>query len=193
MDTTHKVIIITGPSGGGKTTLAKYVLENYNKIRRSVSATTRQPRPGEVFGKDYYFFTREDFEAKLATNQFLEWEQVYEEIFYGSLISEVEELQHNGFTVLFVLDVMGAIRVKDYYGDNALSIFIKPPSAEILEARLRSRGTDSDVAIHKRMTKAAWEMQYEPEFDAILINDEINNSYRALKFLIEGFLLLHDD
>jgi len=193
MDTTHKVIIITGPSGGGKTTLAKYVLENYNKIRRSVSATTRQPRPGEVFGKDYYFFTREDFEAKLATNQFLEWEQVYEEIFYGSLISEVEELQHNGFTVLFVLDVMGAIRVKDYYGDNALSIFIKPPSAEILEARLRSRGTESDVAIHKRMTKAAWEMQYEPEFDAILINDEINNSYRALKFLIEGFLLLHDD
>lgn len=193
MDTTHKVIIITGPSGGGKTTLAKYVLENYNKIRRSVSATTRQPRPGEVFGKDYYFFTREDFEAKLATNQFLEWEQVYEEIFYGSLISEVDELQHNGFTVLFVLDVMGAIRVKDYYGDNALSIFIKPPSAEILEARLRSRGTESDVAIHKRMTKAAWEMQYEPEFDAILINDEINNSYRALKFLIEGFLLLHDD
>jgi len=193
MDTTHKVIIITGPSGGGKTTLAKYVLENYNKIRRSVSATTRQPRPGEVFGKDYYFFTREDFEAKLATNQFLEWEQVYEEIFYGSLISEVEELQHNGFTVLFVLDVMGAIRVKDYYGDNALSIFIKPPSSEILEARLRSRGTESDVAIHKRMTKAAWEMQYEPEFDAILINDEINNSYRALKFLIEGFLLLHDD
>lgn len=193
MDKNHKVIIITGPSGGGKTTLARYILENYTRIKRSVSATTRPPREGEVEGKDYYFFGNEEFERRLSNDEFLEWEQVYEDIFYGSLISEVEKIQGEGFTVLFVLDVMGAIRVKDYYGQQALSIFIKPPSPEILEARLRSRGTESDVAIHKRMTKASWEMQYEPEFDAILINDEINNSYRALKFMIEGFLILKDE
>ncbi len=188
-----KVIIITGPSGGGKTTLAKYVLEKFPTIRRSVSATTRPPREGEIEGKDYYYLSNADFESKLADKKFLEWEQVYEDIFYGSLISEVERLQTSGYTVLFVLDVMGAIRVKDYYGIHALSIFIKPPSQEILEVRLRSRGTDSDAAIHKRMAKATWEMQYEPKFDAILINDEINNSYRALKFMIEGFLMMRDE
>jgi guanylate kinase len=193
MDKNHKVIIITGPSGGGKTTLAKYILENYKNIKRSVSATTRLHRNGEVEGKDYYFFSKEDFERRLSNEEFLEWEQVYEDIFYGSLISEVEKLQKEGFIVLFVLDVMGAIRVKDYYGQQALSIFIKPPSPEILEARLRSRGTETDSSIYKRMSKASWEMQYEPEFDAILINDEINNSYRALKFLIEGFLMVKDE
>jgi guanylate kinase len=191
MNTDNKVIIITGPSGGGKTTLAAQIMQDFTYIKRSVSATTRPPRSGEKEDIDYYFLSKDIFEKKLNEGKFLEWEQVYDGLYYGTLLSEVHKLQENNYIVLFVLDVNGAKRVKDYFGENALSVFVKPPSLEVLQERLLKRGTETEATMQKRMLRAKKEMLYEPEFDAILINDELNLSYRALKFMIEGFIQEH--
>ena len=166
-----KLIIFSAPSGSGKTTLVRYLLAQGLDLAFSVSCTSRAPRGTEQDGVDYYFITPEQFRQRIANNEFLEYEEVYTDKFYGTLKSEVERLSAEGHTVVFDVDVKGGVNIKRYYGDRALSLFIQPPSIEELSRRLHSRGTDSEEVIRQRLEKAAYELTFAPEFDHIIVND----------------------
>ena len=184
----NKLFIISAPSGAGKTTLVRRILENYPQFAFSVSATTRKPRANEKDGIDYYFISAEEFISKRDQDYFLEWEEVYEGMFYGTPRSEVDRIFSEGKVPLFDLDVVGGANLKQQFGDKAVSFFIRTPNLEILRERLISRGTDSPEAIDKRCEKAEWEMTFEDKFDYVIVNDELESATKALFSIIDQYL-----
>lgn len=184
-----KAIILTGPSGGGKTTLAHFVLNTFPYIMRSVSVTTRNPRKGEKEGLDYYFFTPEEFEEHIKNDSFVEWEQVYEGLYYGTLKKEVERVWSLDKQVLFVVDVIGAQNLKEFFGENGLFVYVRAPSMEILRERLESRGTEDSVAIEKRLKRALGELTYEQFADVVIVNDDLEASKAQIEQIITDFVV----
>jgi guanylate kinase len=184
-----KLIIFSAPSGSGKTTIVKHLLATNPNLGFSISACTRDKRGrNEVNGKDYYFLTPEEFKQKIDNNEFVEWEQVYVGAFYGTLKSEIERVWSQRKHVLFDVDVKGGLSLKKYYGDRALAIFVKVPSLEMLEQRLRARGTDSDDSISKRLFKVKFEMSFENQFDVTLVNEDLETTLLKAQQLVDGFL-----
>lgn len=183
-----KLIIFSAPSGSGKTTLVKHLLVQDLGLEFSVSATSRQPRPGEIHGKDYYFLSEEEFREKIHNNEFLEWEEVYSGIFYGTLKSEVERIRNRGKHVIFDVDVEGGINIKKYYGNDALAVFVKPPSVDELRNRLENRSTETEEKIKMRVAKAEQELTYEARFDAVVVNDHVEEAKEKAKKLVSDFI-----
>lgn len=186
--TKGKIIIITAPSGSGKTTLVKRLLERYPKLSFSISACTRQPRANEVNGKDYYFFTEDEFKNLIAEDAFVEWEMVYAGKYYGTLKTEVERIWKNGQAPLVDIDVQGAIAVQKKYPDQSLSLFIQAPSIQELKRRLKHRGTETPETLNERVKKAELELSYAPQFDSIIINDNLEEATQQLINIIDDFL-----
>ena len=182
-----KLIIFSAPSGSGKTTIVRHLLSRYPQLAFSISATSREPRRNEQDGVDYYFLTVDDFRKKIEEDKFLEWEEVYTGQYYGTLRSEVERLRKVGKHVVFDIDVIGGLRLKQEFSSDALSIFIQPPSLEIMEKRLRERGTDSEEQLLKRLGKAREELSYAGQFDHVLINDRLEDSFKKAEELIRIF------
>lgn len=172
-----QLLVFTAPSGAGKTTIVKYLLDRYSEFAFSVSATTRPRRVSEVEGQDYYFIDTQEFILKADQGDFAEWEEVYAGQYYGTLKSEVKRLTNLGKCVLFDIDVKGALKLKSLYGDKCHTVFVKPPSIEILILRLKNRNTESASALKKRVDKAALELTYADEFDQVLINDDLEDSF----------------
>ena len=183
-----KAILFSAPSGCGKTTIIKELMQWFDCFGFSISATSRAPREGEVDGKDYYYLSHEDFMRRVAAGDFLEWEEVYEGTCYGTLKSEVERLWNEGKVAVFDVDVNGGRNIKGYFGDEALSIFVMPPSMEVLEQRLRSRGTDSEESIRKRLARSAKELEKAPQFDVTIVNDDLARAVEETRRVIEDFL-----
>lgn len=183
-----KAIIFCAPSGSGKTTLVKHLLASNTNLGFSISACTRDKRGrNEVHGKDYYFLSIEEFQQKIKELAFVEWEEVYPGGYYGTLKSEVERLWNEGKNVIFDVDVKGGLKLKEYFGDAALAIFVKVPSMEELESRLRSRGTESEESISKRLYKVKFEMTFQDRFDVVLLNDNLEESQEKARYLYENF------
>ena len=183
-----KVIIFSAPSGAGKTTIVRHLLSKDHNYAFSVSATSRKPRGCEIEGVDYYFLTVEQFKAKIDQDEFLEWQEVYPDSFYGSLKSEVEKILGHGKNILFDVDVVGGSNIKKYYGDRALAFFIMPPSISELEKRLVNRSTDNKEVIQKRIEKAERELAYAPLFDVIIINDSLERALQEAEERVKAFL-----
>jgi guanylate kinase len=184
-----RAIIFSAPSGAGKTTVVRHLMSNPDlALGFSVSATTRPPRAGETDGHDYHFLTVEDFASRLADRAFVEHEEVYEGLSYGTLCSEVERLWAKGRTPLFDVDVVGGQTLKSVFGDSALSIFVMPPSIEALESRLRGRGTEDEASVQKRLGKAAQELEAAPAFDVQLVNDDLETAFAEATQLVSNFL-----
>lgn len=183
-----KILVFVSPSGGGKSTMAKKLLEDFDNIKFSVSATTRPPRPGEKNGVHYYFLDDKDFDKSIAQNEFLEWEEFYNGTKYGTLRSHVEKELNKGYFILLDIDVLGALNVKELYGDNALTIFIAPPSLDVLEQRLRARGTENDDTLKTRLQRARKEMEYRSKFDKVIINDELESAYNEIRQTVSTFI-----
>ncbi len=184
-----KVLIFSAPSGSGKSTIVNHILGLYpGSMEFSVSATSRAPRGEEQDGREYYFLTAEEFRKMIAEDKFVEYEEVYEGRFYGTLKSECERIWAAGHVIIFDVDVKGGVNLKKYFGDAALSIFIQAPSVEVLRQRLVNRGTDSPEAIEERVAKAEEEMTYAPQFDYVLVNDELQTAYAESEKVVEDFL-----
>ena len=182
-------MIFSAPSGSGKSTIVNHILEKYpDSMEFSVSATSRPPRGEEQNGKEYYFMTADEFRKLIEEDRFVEYEEVYEGRFYGTLKSECERIWGAGHVIIFDVDVKGGVSLKKYFGKDALSIFIKAPSVEVLRERLINRGTDSPEAIEERVAKAEVEMTYEPQFDYVLVNDELQTAYAESEKVVEDFL-----
>lgn len=183
-----KLIIFSAPSGAGKTTIVRYLLNCRLNLAFSVSATSREPRANEKDGVDYYFLDKETFSQKVTNNEFLEWEEVYAGTCYGTLKSEVERLTREGKNVLFDVDVVGGINIKKYYGANALSIFVQPPSIEELRFRLITRATDLPEVIEKRVAKAEFEITFAPQFDMVIVNDKLEKAQKEAEMMVRNFI-----
>jgi len=183
-----KIVIFSAPSGAGKTTIVQKILQKGINLEFSISACSRSPRGLEVHGVDYYFITTEEFRKKIEENAFIEWEQVYENSFYGSLKSEIERIGAKGNHVLFDVDVKGAMSIKKQYGNLALTVFVMPPSLEVLEQRLRNRATDSEASISKRIAKAKEELKAAPDFDVIILNDNLDQAVEKAWNEVNNFL-----
>lgn len=184
-----KVLIFSAPSGSGKSTIFNHILGLYpGSMEFSVSATSRAPRGEEQDGREYYFLTTEEFRKMIAEDKFVEYEEVYEGRFYGTLKSECERIWAAGHVIIFDVDVKGGVNLKKYFGDAALSIFIQAPSVEVLRQRLVNRGTDSPEAIEERVAKAEEEMTYAHQFDYVLVNDELQTAYAESEKVVEDFL-----
>ena len=183
-----KVLIFSAPSGSGKSTIVNHLLPLHPEMEFSVSATSRPPRGEEKDGVEYYFLDVEDFRARIEADEFVEYEQVYEGRFYGTLKSEVERIWAKGHVIVFDVDVKGGVNLKKYFGDSALSVFIQAPSVEELRRRLIARATDSMEAIEERVAKAAEEMTYAPQFDKILINDNLEDAFARAEEMVDEFL-----
>lgn len=183
-----KLIVFAAPSGAGKTTIVHHLLGSFDNLAFSVSATTRERRQSEIDGQDYYFLTTEDFRRHIDQGDFVEWEEVYPDQFYGTLKSEIERLWDLGKHILFDIDVVGALNIREVYPENSLTVFIKPPSLEVLEERLRRRETESAATIRKRMEKAAWEMAFENKFDRILVNDVLTDTLSEARQIVAEFI-----
>jgi guanylate kinase len=184
-----KLIIFSAPSGAGKTTIVQHLLKlEYLKLEFSISACSRLPRGKETNGKDYYFLSTGDFQKKIAEDAFLEWEEVYDGLYYGTLKSEIKRITEAGYNVMFDVDVKGGLNIKKQYGDKALAIFVQPPSLIELKNRLHSRSTDTAEAIAKRLDKAASEMEFASQFDYILINDVLDTSLKQAEVLVKQFI-----
>lgn len=189
-----KTFVFTAPSGAGKTTVVRHLLEEYpDTLGFSVSATTRKKRKHERGGKDYYFISKEDFKKSIKNGDFIEWEEVYEDQYYGTLNSEVERLWKKGKTVVFDIDVKGARSIKKYYGDSCLAVFIAPPSLEVLLKRLKGRGTETKKSLKKRIARVKREMEYKDTFDKVLINDFLPETFRNAEKMVEDFLKINND
>ncbi len=178
------LFVLSAPSGAGKTTIARNILERFPAMRFSVSATTRERRPREVDGKDYFFLTRSEFERRMADDGLVEWEEIYGNL-YGTLRSQVDEALLEGEHMLFDIDVKGALAIKNLYGGRAVLIFIMPPSLDILRKRLEHRGTDSAEVVERRMRRSAWELEQASLFDHVVINDDLARSIPEVEALIE--------
>ena len=183
-----KLIIFSAPSGAGKSTIVHYILGCGFNMEFSVSATSRKPRANEVDGVDYYFLTTEEFRTKIRKNEFLEYEEVYPDSFYGTLRSEIERITGEGKNVVFDIDVLGGINIKKQYDEQALALFIAPPSMEVLHQRLINRGTDTPEMIAKRIGKAEFELSFAPQFDKVVVNDNLEIAQKQAERLISEFL-----
>ena len=183
-----KLVILSAPSGSGKTTIAKHLLNSGLDLEFSVSACSRQKRKGEKDGVDYFFISPDEFKKKIDNNDFLEWEEVYPDHFYGTLRTEVEKIINSGKHAIFDVDVVGGLNIKNYYGDEALAVFIKPPDIDELERRLTSRSTDTEAKIRMRIDKARHEMSYADKFDIIIINDKLDRANKEAFDTIRTFL-----
>jgi guanylate kinase len=183
-----KVIIFCAPSGSGKTTIVKHLLSVNSQIAFSVSACTRDQRANEVHGKDYYFITSDEFKQKINEDAFLEYEEVYGGNFYGTLKSEVDRIWELGKAVIFDVDVEGGLNIKEYFGETALAVFVKPPSVKALEQRLRDRSTETEETIRMRIDKAVKELAYESKFEHVLHNEELPLALKEAELLIANFL-----
>lgn len=182
-----KVIIFSAPSGAGKSTIVRHLLTRFNCLEFSVSATSRAPRGQEVDGKDYYFFSTEEFENKIRKGDFVEYEEVYKGSYYGTLVSEVQRIWEKGNIIIFDIDVKGGVNLKRLYGKNALAVFIQPPSVEELRNRLIGRGTDAPEAIERRVAKAEEELTYADKFDVVLINDQLEEALATAEKIVGEF------
>tara|TARA_A100001234_G_scaffold215134_1_gene219525 strand:+ start:174 stop:755 length:582 start_codon:yes stop_codon:yes gene_type:complete len=187
---TGKAIIFSAPSGAGKTTIVKSLLANKLPLSFSISACSRQKRENEINGKDYHFLSIEDFKQKINEQAFIEWEEVYENNYYGTLKSEIERIWNDKKHVVFDVDVVGGLNLKKHFGNNALAIFIQPPSMDVLIERLRNRATESEASLNKRINKAKHEMTYSPSFDSIIINDQLEKTIEVAEKKVKDFLNL---
>jgi guanylate kinase len=183
-----KLIIFSAPSGAGKTTIVRHLLDKDLNLEFSISATSRPKRHTETNGKDYYFLTPEEFKSKIENNEFLEWEEVYPGTFYGTLKSEVERIRKAGKNVIFDVDVVGGSNIKRFYGDEALAVFIQPPSVDELRNRLVSRSTDTQEVIEKRVAKAAYELTFSDQFDVIVVNEDLEKAFIEAENCIRKFI-----
>jgi guanylate kinase len=183
-----KLIVFTAPSGAGKTTIVKHLLQKFDFLGFSISATTREKRDHETNGLDYYFLSLAQFREKLEQKEFVEWEEVYDNQYYGTLKSEVERVWSTGKHILFDIDVKGAVSIKAAYPDQTLVVFVKPPSPEILFERLRNRKTETSESLRKRMARAARELTYEDRFDKTLVNDVLETTLSDAERIIQDFI-----
>ena len=184
----EKLIIISAPSGSGKTTIVKEVLASDLKLKFSVSACSRKPRVNETNGKDYYFLSVDEFRQKIKNNEFIEWEEVYKDNFYGTLKTEVIRIWDSGYSVIFDVDVKGGLNIKRQYPEKSLAIFIKAPSVNELEKRLRDRSTDDEETIKKRVAKAEYELSFAQQFDKIIVNDNLEGAVKETYNIIKTFI-----
>ncbi|MCX6208963.1 MAG: guanylate kinase [Bacteroidetes bacterium] len=185
---TNKIIIITAPSGAGKTSITHYLLNKYSNLAFSISAATRQPRGFEKDGVDYYFISATDFQERIENNEFVEWEMVYEGKYYGTLKSELERIWNQGKTPILDIDVKGAIHVQQQFLKSTLSIFIEPPSIDTLKERLLTRGTETEESIAARVNKAAYEISFKHHFNIEIINDNLDQACKEADDAIVNFL-----
>ena len=183
-----KLFVFSAPSGSGKTTLVQHLLTRELPLGFSISATSRESRGAEINGTDYHFLSLSDFQQKIDANAFVEFEEVYTGVFYGTLKSELERLWALGKHVLFDIDVKGGLRIKEQYPDQTLAIFIQPPSKEALEKRLRGRGTEDEEAIEMRLARAEEELSFAPQFDTIIINDDLELAKKQVVHQVKGFM-----
>lgn len=186
--TQPRLIIFTAPSGAGKTTIVHRLLALDKRLAFSVSATTRKKREKETEGRHYYFLPEAEFRDKVKKGEFIEWEEVYPGIFYGTLISEVEKLTNEGKAIVFDIDVKGALHIKQRYGWRALTIFVRPPSVDTLRERLRKRNSENDESLTKRLEKAEYELSFESRFDKVLVNDDLEKAVDEARQIIGRFL-----
>lgn len=183
-----KALIFSAPSGSGKTTIVRHLLQNNSDLGFSISASTRDKRGRtEQHGKDYYFLSPQDFKKKIDENAFIEWEEVYEGNFYGTLKSEIDRIWSTGKNVIFDVDVKGGLNLKNYFGDKALAIFVKVPSMEVLKERLHDRGTETPESLSRRLFKANFEMSFQDKFDVVLVNENLDTSLREAQRLYDEF------
>lgn len=183
-----KLIICSAPSGAGKTTLVQYLLGQGLNLHFSISATSRKPRGAEQHGKEYYFLSQEEFQQKVADDEFVEWEEVYKGVCYGTLKSEVEGLLAEGKNVIFDVDVVGGLNLKSFYAENALAIFIAPPSVEELERRLFNRATDAENVIAERVAKANYELSFKDKFDVVIVNNDLQEAQKEIVKTVAEFV-----
>lgn len=184
----NKIIIITAPSGAGKTSITRFLLNKYPQLAFSVSASTRKPRSNERHGVDYYFISEEDFTANIQAGQFVEWEMVYEGKYYGTLKSELQRIWKNGQVPVLDIDVKGAIHVQQQFPDSTLSIFIEPPSVGELQKRLESRGTETVESLQARVNKAAYEISFKHHFHKNIVNDNLDRACKLAEEYVTEFL-----
>jgi len=185
----QKIIIITAPSGAGKTSITRYLLQRFsNRLAFSISAATRQARGAEKNGVDYYFMSLEDFTNKIQHEEFVEWEMVYEGKYYGTLKSELQRIWHEGKVPVLDIDVKGAIHVQQQFPETTLSIFIEPPTVDELKRRLQGRGTENEDSLHARVNKAAYELSFKHSFDHIIVNDHLENACKRAEEIVSAFV-----
>lgn len=184
-----KLVIVTAPSGAGKTTIVKHLLAYFEKLAFSTSATTRAKRKNEEEGKDYYFIDPPKFKSLIAEKAFLEWEEVYKDQFYGTLKSEVERLWQLDKHVIFDIDVKGALNLHKVYPERTLTIFVKPPQPEVLAERLKGRQSESEESIRKRIAKANYELTFEHKFDIVLVNDDLATALKEAEWILKRYIL----
>jgi guanylate kinase len=185
---TGKLILFCGPSGSGKTTITRHLLQSFPQLSFSVSATTRAKRLNEVHGKDYYFLSVEEFKKKIAAHEFVEWEEVYTDLFYGTLKSEIERIWKENKAVVFDVDVEGGLNIKKIYTRQLLAVFVKPLSVDVLRKRLADRNTESSESLAVRIAKAEQELTYADKFDHIIVNDTLDHALEQAKKLVTEFL-----
>ena len=184
------MLIVSAPSGSGKSTIVQWLMQEHPELRLyfSISCTSRAPRGNEQNGVEYFFLTPEEFRERIAKNEFLEYEEVYENRFYGTLKQQVENQREAGQNVVFDVDVKGGVNIKKYYGCDALSLFIQPPSVEELRRRLEGRGTDTSEAIAQRLAKAEYELTFAPQFDRVVVNDDLEQAKQEILSIVKEFL-----
>ena len=185
-----KMLIVSAPSGSGKSTIVQWLMQEHPELRLSfsISCTSRAPRGTEQNGVEYFFISPEEFREKIQNDEFLEFEEVYHDRFYGTLKSQVDHQREDGQNVVFDVDVKGGVNIKNFYGDEALSLFIQPPSVEELKRRLEGRATDSAEAIQERLAKAEYEMTFAPQFDHVIVNDDLETAKQETLRLVKAFL-----
>ena len=184
----RKAVILSAPSGAGKTSLVRHLLDQGLPLEFSISACSRSPRANEQDGKDYHFLSLTDFKEKIATDAFLEWEEVYEDMFYGTLKSEVERIWENEKQVIFDVDVVGGIKIKKHFGEQALAVFVAPPSINELKNRLQARGTETTKSLQKRLDKAEAEIAQQDAFDIVIVNDDLDTARQEVMKKVNDFL-----
>lgn len=185
---TGKLIIFSAPSGAGKSTIVNHLLKSGFEIEFSISATSRAPRGNEKNGIEYYFLSPDEFRKKIAANEFVEYEEVYKDCYYGTLRSEIDRISQLGKNIIFDVDVVGGLNIKSQFGDRALLIFIAPPSIEVLRDRLTGRGTDIPEMINLRIAKAEYELSFAPKFDVTIVNDDLEKAKNEAEKVLNDFL-----
>ena len=188
MATEKRIIIITAPSGAGKTSITKFLLHRFPKLAFSISAATRERRTHEIDGKDYYFISPDTFQQKILSGEFIEWEMVYEGKYYGTIKSELERIWNHNQVPVLDIDVKGAIHVQQQFSKNALSIFIEPPSVDELKRRLQSRGTETIDTLQDRVNKASYEISFKHHFNKIIVNDDLEKACISAQTIVADFL-----
>jgi len=184
----HKLVLFCGPSGSGKTTIVHHLMQQFPMMRFSVSATTREKRPNEVHGKDYYFLSVDEFKEKIQNDEFLEWEEVYKDRFYGTLQKEVERILNDGYVAIFDVDVEGGLHIRKQFGRQLLDVFVMPPSVDDLHKRLVARATESEDSLFKRLDKAEKEMNYAFRFNHVIVNAVLEDAKLDAVKIVKEFL-----